>query len=1006
MRFLRPALAVALMIGGGFVAQNAFADSPPRPSLALKVREVDIKMQDYSFPSGLRMIFQEDHSQPVVQMTMKIDHGSQDDPQGLEGMAHLIEHLWFRSIHTGQDGKDLPKVMDLIKQMGAAFNATTSSDRTDYLTVARSGLTESLMRMEALRLRDAVRKVTAADVLVEREVVRNELRLRMENGFGRAFEYMFDKVWPVGHPYHRETIGTHDSLNAITLADIQKYVKDYYLPSESTLVVAGDFQLSDVQTLIGSFGIDQLAAPDDPEGKNLQLVAPTIRISGAPKDPPPPGTPIEIKGEVTNLQTYTAAVETRAAILAWSLPSSYTEKDAIADTAIRMLNISIRNELRPDWKEQDQQENLESSDIGCFGNGGRYGNTAFCYVEMGADEDAAKIVESALNGVYTLWSRDETLTLIQRYVFSASKQASMAGIFGLADEVTDLFAGRGAVVSDFVHFTGDPQYYSRQIQWNSKVNLDEVRAFAEKWLKRDRASAIVLEPYDDGDLTLDGSDSAYRGQSRDQSILTLFNPDEVGEKLIKETIVVPDTKKLITETLANGAKVVIMPHGSGTLVHMGVVFDGGSQSVGMDRLKTEFAQNTYYANVNGGLDPYKIGDVGPYDPLRIAGDIGSSDGDLGSYWQAAASAGNVADLAYLVRARLDTLVVSTSGRIGWVKDQKKAIIKWLKKGEQTAPYIQNERLFAGHAYGKWLNHQDWDAIDKMSGNDTAAFLSNVYRPKNATIFIVGNIDATEALTAAKTYFGGWEGHGKEPAGWTKPKREYAPPPPPPKRQIILFNKDEASQTQVSYQCQLAPINEENEWAAQVMSDVISDALWLALREQTGASYGAYPYTQYMNGGIGIFGQAVSVQNDTTGFAVKTFLEQGEKALAGKLDDRIVATQKFNNAQAYVLGQSSASKMFDRLVATRNRGWDFSYYDKVASRIAKVQQKDFPPLLERCVGHEVITAVGPLAIIKPQFEKLGLEVEVFDVDTYRKEYRAKMGLKEEKEDKKKDDKKAK
>ena len=59
-----------------------------------------------------------------------------------------------------------------------------------------------------------------------------------------------------------------------------------------------------------------------------------------------------------------------------------------------------------------------------------------------------------------------------------------------------------------------------------------------------------------------------------------------------------------------------------------------------------------------------------------------------------------------------------------------------------------------------------------------------------------------------------------------------------------------------------------------------------------------------------------------------------------------------------------------------------------------------PLLERCVGHEVVTAVGPVAVIKPQFEKLGIAAEVVDVDAYRKDYRERMGLKPEKEDKKK------
>lgn len=988
MRFVRPVLAAALSVGGVALATEAIADAPPKAGMRLATNTVDLVMRDYSFPSGIRMIFQEDHSQPVVALTMTIDHGSQDDQPGREGIAHLIEHLWFRSVHPGPDGRDAPKIMDLIKQMGAQFNATTSVDRTNYLTVARSELLPTLMRLEALRLKSAVAKVTADDVLIEREVVRNELRLRYENGGAAAFGYIDDKLWPVGHPYYRSTIGSHESLNAITLADIKEYVDKYYLPSESTLVVAGDLSLDKTVDYINdSFAIDQLAAKDDPKGERLEMAKPVVRISGPAKEPPAPSKPIEVKGEVVGLQTYSSALEKSAVVLAWSLPSGYTATDALSSAAVQQLNVAIRRELYPNWEYATEGSSAsENTDVGCFPNPGRYASSAICWIEIG-DEEPAKMVERALNGLYTLYDRGDSYASFQKYIFTYAKQANMAGLFQQVDEVTDLFAGRSAVISDFVHFTGDPQYYSRQIQWNNAITIDQVRDFAGKYLRRERAVAVHMKPYEDGDLTMDGSDSEYRGQSRDASVVTLFKPEEVGPDRIKETIVVPDTKKIVQETLPNGMKLMILPHTAGPLVQVGLTFGGGSESVDINPLEGQFGSvmwNTPHA--------------GAVDPLAVAGYEGRSFGGLTTSLRTAASAPNVADAAYILRYRFDDLIVDTNGRLDWVKSGKSSTLSWMKKPEEAAGPVQMQRLFPGHVLGEYLTHKDWDAMDKMGTAQAKAYLSTILRPKNATMIIVGNVPVEEARAAAKTYFGGWTGWGAEPAGWKAPRAEYAPAPPPPARQLLLFNKDNASQTQVQYMCQLAPITEENEWSAQVMSDVVSDALWLALREQTGASYGAYPFVQYFPGGVGFFGQAVSVQNDSTAFAVKVFLEQGERAKAGKLDERIVATQKFNNAQAYVLGQVSSSAMFGRLSSVTGRGHGPEYFDKIADRIGRVSQKDFPPLLERCVGHEVVTVVGPVAVLKPQFDKLGMAVEVVDVDAMRKDYRASMGLKPEKEKK--------
>ena len=999
MKFARLPLAASLLL-----PLIALADSPAKAPMRLQTKEFSVKSRDFTFPSGFRVIFQEDHSQPIVSLTMTVDHGSQDDPEGLEGMAHLIEHLWFRSLHKDVNGKDLPKVMDIIKQMGADFNATTSTDRTNFLTSARKEDLPLLMFLESIRLHETIRGVTNQDLLIEREVVRNELRLGYENAGQSAFDFIGKQLYPKGHPLSRDTIGVHDTLNAITLADVQKYVDSYYHPSESTLVVVGDFSLDDSGKLLDAFSIDQLAAKDDPKGEHIQLIEPPVRLKGPAAEPPPPNIPVEVKGEVVNLPEYPAGVEKPALVLAWSLPAGYRETDILGQEAVSQLNDAVANEL---FEQDDYQKSLDRGErkgFGCFYQSGRYASTAFCYVEMSDVKDAAKTAETALNGIYRIYNSDEYTRQYQSYLFEYSQTQQKAIVLHDADEVENIFGGRAAVTSDFAHFTGNALYYSTLLNWGGKYDADSVRRFAEKYLDRRRAAGVVVKPYEDGDILIDSSDAGYRGASRDVSMATLLEESQVTPALINDTLVTPDITKIVDEKLASGVELIAMHHSEGPLVQVALQWDGGTMSRGADPLKWEFAsamnQNSSYPKVND------QGSVVGLDPLKIAGFGGGTNGMIGGLTTGtsiSASAGNVKDAVYVLRTRLDNMIAYTNGRIDWVKAQKADIVDWQKKPNEWAIHILYERVFPGHPLGHWFTHKEWDEANKLGVDTAQKILATILQPENTRLFIVGNTTIDEARDAAKIYFGGWTGWAKKPEGWVRPSNLIVPPPEPPNRQVLLFNKDNVSQTSVQYACQMGAVDENNEQVANIMGDVITDHTWLALREETGVSYGAYAGTQYYWGGAGMLTMGVSVQNDTTAQAVKVFLDLGERAKAGTLDSRMTAIQRFNNAQQYVLFQQSTAAMLARLTRVKARGLGWDYYTKLGDRLASVKPSDYTPLMQRCVGHEIVVAIGPLAVIQPQFEKLGIPVEVVDWKAKAKEYRAAMGLKEPKEEKKKDEK---
>jgi zinc protease len=231
----------SILLSSLLMTAPAEAAKVPTANYQLQLDNYEIQLVSYPFPSGLNVVFQEEHSQPVVAVTSVIDSGAENDQPGREGIAHVIEHLMFRAQHG-----DLPKNMDLIKQLGGSFNASTWTDWTNYMTIAPRDALDALLAIEARRMKDGLANVTEEDVKLEVEIARNEKRMRDENGaLGDAFRVAGQLLYPEGHPYTRSVIGSHDSLSAITLADAQEYVAQHYVPEKTTIVIVGDFKLSE-----------------------------------------------------------------------------------------------------------------------------------------------------------------------------------------------------------------------------------------------------------------------------------------------------------------------------------------------------------------------------------------------------------------------------------------------------------------------------------------------------------------------------------------------------------------------------------------------------------------------------------------------------------------------------------------------------------------------------------------------------------------------------------------
>lgn len=985
---LTPVLALLLPV-------VALADSVPRAPMQLKLKPYELKMLDFNFPSGMRVVFQQDNSEPVVNVSAVIDHGSSDEPEGLEGMAHLIEHLNFRARHKGKDGVELPPIWDVISQIGArSFNATTSNDRTNYLTTVPKENLVPLLRIEALRLRNAVEGVTDDVIKTEREVVRNELRSNMENGALAGVQYLYESLYPKGHPYARMVIGSHDSLNNITLKDVQNFCDKYYKPSETTILISGDVDLNDVNKYLQEFGVDQLAAPDDPKGERLAVVEPKSRVTGPAEEPPAPPKPVEVKGEIEDVPIVNNFVEKPTVLIGWSMPAGWRSTAPMMQLVGWQASIAIQSELNPDWM-YTAYDSSKVTDVGCYADPGKYSTIVMCYFEIDDPKDGPKMVEKALNGIHNIWTTDEAFRKFQNYLYDYAKQSSMKDLFVSVDSLTDVF-GRGNQVSEFIHQTGDVAYYSRNFEWINKVDADQARKFAEKYLRRDRAVAVVVAPYEEGQADIESKTAAYAGTRGEDKAKSIFTDAQLASENVERAARVPDLAQVKESTLPNGMKLVVMQHGAAPIVESRLYFGGGALSSNLDLAKLTFAGSLWRADA-------------AVQALQIAGDEWFSFGGLSSQMGVQASAGNIPDALYLIRNRMDELIPYTDGRIAFQKAEKKAIITWMKDPDEWSTVLANQRLFPNHRISKWLNHKEIDEMGKWGTGVGTEVFSTIMRPENATLYIVGNVDPAEAARAAATYWGGWSGWGKKPATWQKPSLNIEPPPAPPAQQVILLNKDSQTQAHVVARCQMPELNAVDYQTSLVLADYLDAILWLALREQTGASYGAGAGIIAQPGGGSQLYQGVStLQNNQIALAIKSFTDPLVKMKEGKIDERTWNIMRMNYAQSTALQQVSGSAMINRLRFYDAWGWGIKDLANEPKRISTADFKQVPRLLERCVGHEVVTVVGPVDVYKPLLDAAGIKYEVFDWEKARKDYRAEMGLKPEKDEdeKKKDEKKGK
>ncbi len=418
---------------------------------------LEIPIQRHRLDNGLRVVFSQDRTVPVVAVNLWYGVGSRNEPEGKTGFAHLFEHMMFQgSAHVSKNGH-----FELIERAGGSLNGSTAFDRTNYYETLPSHQLELALWLESDRLGWMLPAMDQEKLDNQRDVVKNEKKQRYDNQpYGDWLERTQALIYPEGHPYHHSVIGSMADLDAATLDDVADFFKTYYVPNNAVLSLAGDFDHDHALELIERYFAEIPAG--DP-------------IPDLPSDP---ALPLRI-GETVR-DHVVSDVPLPRVIMAFRIPPLSSDDFAVAEVATALL--------------------------------GR-GRGARLYRRLVRERRVAKSVVAyafpMLSGVATLLVWATGFPGTDHRTLEAALAEEVEALAGaqpneveraIALTETDFvraferLSQRANALSMFELYFGEPERVNTELDRLSAVSAEEIRDFAEQQLGADNRAVLVYEP--------------------------------------------------------------------------------------------------------------------------------------------------------------------------------------------------------------------------------------------------------------------------------------------------------------------------------------------------------------------------------------------------------------------------------------------------------------------------------------------------------------------------------
>jgi zinc protease len=387
--------------------------------------------------NGLRVIVHEDRRAPLVCVNVWYHVGSKEEVPGRTGFAHLFEHLMFEGSEHVPEGR----FDEMLEEIGATNNGSTSTDRTNYWELLPSNGLDLALYLEADRMGGLLPAITDAQLEAQRDVVRNERRQSYENRpYGLASEILLTGLYPPEHPYSWPVIGSMADIGAATLEDVHAFCRQYYTPNNASIAIAGDVDIAHVRSVIERYFAHIPVGPAVPRP--------------APAAPSLNGTHrILMEDDVSLARLY----------IAWHSPAVFAEGDAALDTAAAILAHGRASRL---YRSLVYDKQLAQS-VSAYQGSAALGSTF-------------RIVVTARPGVSLATIEPEVrreVEAMSQIVGARELERAINGIeTGFIDSLQNVggFGGRADQLNMYLFHTGEADYAAEDLRRYLELTADDV----------------------------------------------------------------------------------------------------------------------------------------------------------------------------------------------------------------------------------------------------------------------------------------------------------------------------------------------------------------------------------------------------------------------------------------------------------------------------------------------------------------------------------------------------
>ena len=879
----------------------------------------------FTLPSGMDVILHPDPSSPLVAVSMWYHVGSGVEQPGRSGFAHLFEHIMFQgSLHTGPGAH-----FNVLRNAGASvINGTTDTERTNYYQVVPPNALELALWLESDRMGWLLPALTLTSLDIQREVVRNERRQRMDNvPYGKEEFAVAAALYPPGHPYRYLTIGRHEDLEAASLDDVSRFLRRWYVPSNATLTLAGDIDPEQARRLVVKwFG-------DFPRAERPMVPAVPL---------PEATTPV-----VVTVRDRLAGL--RRLHLAWHGPALFTPGDADLDLLAHALAVSgggrLRMALMGDHRLAHDVRVHQESQTGV--------SEFHVVIDLQPGAKAAQVKSVT----------EDVLAAVRNGLLSKAELARAVTEFEV-NFVWNLesVAARAKQLQAYRHHLGDPDRLQWDLDRYRQATPESVREAARKWLDPSRRVEVWTEPAPADTPAPDLAPEPTPAVIRDDTTPpALAFPDAAFRKqapalappaLLKSPV--PTTARL-----RNGLQVVVVERPMLPTVAFTLVLRGGSSLDPPGR--------TGLAKTCMGLLGYGSRDL--YGPARKArlDELGADMHTWTTRDQMGVSGRVLVQNLDATLELLADLVVRPglpmSGLEGAVRFGKTELER--SRGD---PQAVAERLGAhvafgrDHPYGRLPTAATYDAL---TIGDCRTFWSTYGRPRQAQLFVVGRVRTPELIDTLEERLQGWLGLPPPVAALPLPR------PLGPER-VYLAHVPGAQQAiiQVVHQ---GPARSADDWAATTLGAAIlaggfPSRINTLLRERRGLTYGVsgrFDYDRIASH----FAVTASVRTDGTGEALREIIREMADFRIGDAS----SAELWREKRGIVLGladrMATSHAVLGSLVELAYHGLPWHECDAWPARYGRLKAADVRAAMASHLrpGDARILVVGDQGVVGPLVE---------------------------------------